>query len=249
MTDLPRKPRKKVTAKFSFPFIKNCLPIIAAAALVWTISSISFGIVFLYPVDVPTGVMIVLAIICAWVAVIVASRKGNQVRALVLLFFVSFFSGLGGWIHPLMIRVPIGCLIIIGLWWIYGYILHYIEHYSVLVGVLILLGMLVDLGLYWYILTEFFQENWVDWALYLMEAIFVYSALVYESFHVKENDIVDNRIWVVIKAILDMFIGFIIIVVILFLIAVAVEDFDVSDFSPSRPARMKNKKGKRPRLT
>lgn len=242
---MPRKPRKRVTAKFCFPFIQKCVPIIAVAAIVWAFSSIYFGIVFVIPVDMPTIVMIIIVVIGSWVAVIFAARKGNQFRALVLLFLVSALSGLAGWIHPIMVRVPIGCVIIIGLWWILGYLIHLVEHHSEFVAMFILLGILVDLGLYWYILTAFFQENWIDWAVYLVESILVFSAMVYDSFHVKEKDITNNRMWEVFKAILDMFIAFLIIAIVAIIIALAVggadDVFNFSDFSLSGSGRKKKK--------
>ncbi len=244
------KKKGKVTAKFSFPFIQQCMSLIAAAALVWALSSIYFGIMFLFPMDVLTIVIIVVAIVGSWVGVIVTARKSNQLLAAVLLFVVSALSGLAGAIHPLMIRVPIGCLIIIGLWWVWGYWIHVAEHHSLAVAGIILLGLLVDLAIYWLVLTVIFQEEWLFWVLYLLEAIFVFSAMVYQSFHVKEEDIAENRMWVVFMAILSMFIAFMILAVVAVIIALAAAGgdfaFDLGDLSFSGSGSKKKKQVKLP---
>ncbi len=207
-----KKSDRKVTIAFSFPFIQKCVPLIAAAAIVWVISSIFFRFVYIFPVDMPTITIIVLVMVVPWVGVIFSARNGKQTLALILLFIASVTSGLAGSINPFMIRIPLYCVIIIGLWWIWGHWIYKLEHRSGIVTLLIILGILVDLVIYWALLTLIFQGIWIDWVLYVFEALFMYSALVYDSFNQTGEEIAKNRAWAVVVAILYIFIAFMIFV-------------------------------------
>ncbi len=134
--------------------------------------------------------------------------------------------------------------------WVWGYWINGVEHRLPPAVGLILLGILLDLALYWLVLTVIFQEEWYFWFHYLMDATVVFSAMIYQSFHSKDKDIANNRMWVVFKAFLSMFFAFINLVVVAVIIALAaagVDDgFDFTDLTFSRFGHKTRKKSKLP---
>jgi len=223
----PSSKRKRFHVEFSFAFIHTCMPIIAGASATWALSATICGFLVHIPLDIDWFAGIIVIILFPWLALIFLAKKGHQKVALDLLFVVAILSGLTGSFYPLMVRIPIGCMILIVLWWPIGYLIHAIEHKPFLVFLAAFGEIVANLIVYYLVLKFFFHETFLDWALYIAGNFLITNGLIYDSFRVKASEIQENKMWAVFRAIRNMFIAFVILIVIVVIIALGYFGVDI----------------------
>ena len=117
-----------------------------------------------------------------------------------------------------MIRIPIGCMILIIFWWPMGYLIHAIEHQPLLVLLSTLGEIVANVVAYYIVLKYIFHETFLDWALYIGGNFLITNGLIYDSFRLTASDIEKNKMWAVFRAIRNMFYAFVILIVIVIFI-------------------------------